>query len=75
MLQPAYQKVNIVRSFSTPVFVDKLESFRKDGSDRKGYVLLRSASPRVHRVQPSLENECAGAINHHISKQFDAEKG
>ena len=75
MLQPGYQKVNIVRSFSTPVFVNKLESFRKDGSDRKGFVLLRLASPRIHRVQPSLENESARAINHHTSPQFDAEKG
>ncbi|KAG0600865.1 hypothetical protein M758_11G067100 [Ceratodon purpureus] len=73
--EPGYQKVNIVRSFSTPVFVNKLESFRKDGSDRKGFVLLRLASPRIHRVQPSLENESARAINHHTSPQFDAEKG
>ena len=70
MLQPPYEKVNIVRSFSTPVFVNKLDSFRKNG-----YVLLRSASPRIHRVQSSLEDECAGAVNHHISTQFDIEKG
>lgn len=75
MLQPGNGKVNIVRSFSTPVFVDKAESFRKLGSERKGYVLLRSATPRIHTVQPSRENESVDAINHHISTLLDAEKG
>lgn len=64
--------MNIVRSFSTPVFVNKIESFRRNGSERKGYVLLRSVNPRIHRLQPSRENE---SVNHEISILLDAEKG
>lgn len=67
--QPGHAKV-IIRSFSTPVIGDKVESFRRDG---KGYVLLRTASPRTnHAVQPS---EAVDAINPHISTEFDVEKG
>lgn len=75
MLQPGNGKVNIVRSFSTPVFVNKIESFRKNGSANKGFVLLRPATPRFHAVQPSGENESVDAINHHVSTILDAEKG
>lgn len=70
--EPGNGKVNIVRSFSTPVFVNKIESFRRNGSERKGYVLLRSVNPRIHRLQPSRENE---SVNHAISTLLDAEKG
>lgn len=73
MLQAGHEKVSIIRSFSTPVIVDKVESFRRDG---KGYVLLRTASPRTHAVQPSGESDPVDAIiNAHISTEFDVEKG
>lgn len=49
---------------------EKVESFRRDG---KGYVLLRTASPRTsHAAHP---NETVDAINPHISTEFDVEKG
>jgi len=68
--QPVQEKVNIIRSFSTPLIGDKVESFRRDG---KGYVLLRTASPRTsHAVQPS---EAADAINPHMSTEFNVDKG
>ncbi|KAG0565481.1 hypothetical protein M758_8G189100 [Ceratodon purpureus] len=71
--EPGHEKVNIIRSFSTPVIGDKVESFRRDG---KGYVLLRSASPRTHAVQPSRESDPVDAIiNAHMSIDFDIEKG
>jgi hypothetical protein len=72
VLQPGHDKVDIIRSFSTPLIGDKVESFRRDG---KGYVLLRSASPRTHAVQPSRESDPDALINAHISTEFDVEKG
>lgn len=61
--------MNIIRSFSTPGTIgDKVESFRREG---KGYVLLRTASPRTsHQLQPS---EVVKDL--HTSPDFDIEKG
>ena len=65
--------MNIIRSFSTPLIGDKVESFRKDG---KGYVLLRSASPRTHAVQLSGESDPVDSIiSAYIPTEFDVEKG
>lgn len=55
------------------MFPIKIESFRKNGSERKGYVVLRPTSP--HTGQLPRENESADGNNHHISTLFDAEKG
>lgn len=71
---PGHEKVNpIIRSFSTPVFIDKADSFRRDG---KGYVLVRSASPRPSSAQPPRENNESSGVSHsHASTEFDVEKG
>lgn len=70
-LQPGHEKVNIIRSFSTPGIIgDKVESFRREG---KGYVLLRTASPHTsHALQPS---EAVDTISLHTAPDFDIEKG
>lgn len=74
VLQPGYEKVNpIIRSFSTPVFTEKADSFRKDG---KGYVLVRSASPRPSSSQTPRDNiESIDGSHPHASIEFDVEKG
>ncbi|XP_024358610.1 uncharacterized protein [Physcomitrium patens] len=68
-----HEKVNpIIRSFSTPVIGDKVDSACRDG---KGYMLVRSASPQPSSVQQSRENESGDAVHPHVSSEFDVEKG
>lgn len=73
VLQLGHEKVNpIIRSFSTPVIGDKVDSACRDG---KGYMLVRSASPQPSSVQQSRENESGDAVHPHVSSEFDVEKG
>ena len=46
VLQNNFDRVSIVRSFSTPVHINKLGSLQRTGSGSKGMVVLRSNNPR-----------------------------